>query len=447
MLDQTRGCGHCSAENQMDDYDNEGPRRFGGAIRVLCVLALGVAGGFAIRPLLGGGDDSSARGATPLTLEAAGTTAAATGATNAEASPATDPNEPSVSTETTAPPPATTEPASGTETTVSTEPAETTEAPAETTEAVETTESAETSEPTPTTDDPIESGGPFVAALTGETASTEAVATTDAPETTEAVATTDAPETTEAVATTDAPEMTFAPMPPADPALSMALPTSATPDATVDTTLAPSVESTTPTSAIPYDTMPDGSPEPVIVTFAPDVITLTGAVPSAEASAFLSGYAAANSRVPGLPIDNQLVVNAAVPIGVGVRVIELESPRFDDGSAAIGAAHARQLDRVAAVMQSIPHLTVVVVGHADQRGSEASNLDLSQARADAVIAYLADRGVEGSRMSARAVGEADLLSTSEDVESLTLNRRTEFIFYGVLLTDPTTLTSGSMPGS
>jgi len=96
-------------------------------------------------------------------------------------------------------------------------------------------------------------------------------------------------------------------------------------------------------------------------------------------------------------------------------------------------------------MQSMPHLTVVVVGHADQRGSEASNLDLSQARADAVIAYLADRGVEGSRMSARAVGEADLLSTSDDVESLTLNRRTEFIFYGVLLTDPTTLTSGSGP--
>lgn len=64
---------------------------------------------------------------------------------------------------------------------------------------------------------------------------------------------------------------------------------------------------------------------------------------------------------------------------------------------------------------------------------------LSQQRADAVIAYLADRGVEGSRTSARAVGEADLLSTADDVESLTLNRRTEFIFYGVLLTDPATL--------
>jgi len=88
----------------------------------------------------------------------------------------------------------------------------------------------------------------------------------------------------------------------------------------------------------------------------------------------------------------------------------------------------------------MPQVTVVVVGHADQRGSEATNLDLSQQRADEVIAYLADLGVEGSRMSARAVGEADLLSVGDDAPSRALNRRTEFIFYGVLLTDPTTLT-------
>ena len=421
---------------------------------VLCVVARGVAGGFAIRPLLAGGDDSSARGTTSLTLEAAPTTA---GIADPGAFSTPDPEESSVSAETTTPPPVTSEPASGTE-------------PAASTEPVETTEPAETSEPTSATEEPVESTEPVVVALDDETESietesietpatdtphntespettespdtTESLETTESPDTTEAPATTETPATTEADTTTEAPEMTYAPMPASDPALSMALPTSSTPD----TTVAPTVESTTPSSGIPYDTMPDGSPEPVVVTFGPDVITLAGAVPSAEAAAFLSGYAAANSQIPGLPIDNRLVVNAAVPIGVGVRVIELESPRFADGSAAISATHADQLDRVAAVMQSLPHLTVVVVGHADQRGSEASNLDLSQARADAVIAYLADRGVEGSRMSARAVGEADLLSTSEDVASLTLNRRTEFIFYGVLLTDPTTLGLGSSAG-
>ena len=46
-------------------------------------------------------------------------------------------------------------------------------------------------------------------------------------------------------------------------------------------------------------------------------------------------------------------------------------------------------------MTTFPNVTVVVVGHADQRGSDATNLVLGQQRADAVVAYLASRGIEG----------------------------------------------------
>ena len=84
------------------------------------------------------------------------------------------------------------------------------------------------------------------------------------------------------------------------------------------------------------------------------------------------------------------------------------------------------------LMNAFPNITVVVVGHADQRGDEASNLVLAQRRADAVVAYLAGLGIEGSRISARSVGEADLLTVDDDEASLALNRRTEFILYGVL---------------
>jgi OOP family OmpA-OmpF porin len=407
----------------MHDYDDEAPGRLRSTLLLACILATGVVGGFAVRPVISRDDHSSA-GVSSVVADARsdGAHEPATTSPAADSTEGTDTTErvdTSAAVDTTG--------AAGT-----TEAANTTDAP-DTTDATDTTTAPDTTEVVDSTEPAVGTTGqpqpPFVL---GADQSLVA-ATTESPDTTEA------PATTEADTTTDAPEMTYAPMPASDPALSMALPTSSTPDTTVAPTVAPTVESTTPSSGIPYDTMPDGSPEPVVVTFGPDVITLTGAVPSAEAAAFLSGYAAANSQIPGLPLDNRLVVNAAVPIGVGVRVIELESPRFADGSAAISATHADQLDRVAGVMQSLPHLSVVVVGHADQRGSEASNLDLSQARADAVIAYLADRGVEGSRMSARAVGEADLLSTSDDVASLTLNRRTEFIFYGVLLTDPTTL--------
>ena len=158
-----------------------------------------------------------------------------------------------------------------------------------------------------------------------------------------------------------------------------------------------------------------------------------GAVPSERAAQQLTELAIANSQFPDLPVDNRLTVNPNVPVGVGLRVLELNSVRFAEGSAEITPDHAAQFDRLAAVMNASPNITVVVVGHADQRGSDATNLVLGQRRADAVVAYLAGLGIDGSRLSARSVGEADLLSAGDDEASLALNRRTEFIIYGLLV--------------
>jgi len=77
-------------------------------------------------------------------------------------------------------------------------------------------------------------------------------------------------------------------------------------------------------------------------------------------------------------------------------------------------------------------VTVTVVGHADQLGDEAANYALSEARAVSVVRYMVGQGIEPARLSARAVGEQDLLFADDSEEALALNRRTEFIFYGLL---------------
>ena len=192
---------------------------------------------------------------------------------------------------------------------------------------------------------------------------------------------------------------------------------------------------------MPYDTMPDGSPVPIVAIFDDDRITLVGAVPSLEAADRLTQLAIANSQFPDLPVDSRLTVNPSVPVGVGVRVLELNSVRFPEGSAEILPEHAVQFDRVAAIMNALPNISATVVGHADQRGDVATNLVLAQRRADAVVAYLISRGIEGSRLSARSVGEADLLTVDDDEASLALNRRTEFIIYGLLVPPPAPTTS------
>jgi peptidoglycan-binding protein ArfA len=186
----------------------------------------------------------------------------------------------------------------------------------------------------------------------------------------------------------------------------------------------------TPTTTA--DTLPDGSAVPVVAIFDTDTITLAGAVPDRSAADRLAALARANSKTPAAVID-LLTIDPTVPIGVGVRVVELTSSRFPAGETAITLRHGAELQRMVAVMNALPHVTVMVVGHADQVGDEQSNMTLSERRAQAVVDFMVDQGVESARLSARAVGESDLLSLADDDAALALNRRTEFVVFGALI--------------
>ncbi len=177
---------------------------------------------------------------------------------------------------------------------------------------------------------------------------------------------------------------------------------------------------------------PDGSPTPVLLIYDTDTIMLKGVVPSASGKDRLELLAEANSQTPASLVDD-LIINPHIPVGVGVRVIELNSARFPSGSATVLAAHGLELARVATAMKALPNTSVVVVGHADQRGDTAANVVISGRRAHAVVDYLGSLGVETSRLSARAAGASDLLTVDDNAAALALNRRTEFIFYGLLV--------------
>jgi outer membrane protein OmpA-like peptidoglycan-associated protein len=184
---------------------------------------------------------------------------------------------------------------------------------------------------------------------------------------------------------------------------------------------------------VTYETLPDGSPAPVVAIFDVDQITLTGAVPDRAAKDRLQALALANAKPGQGNIVNFLTINPDVPPDVGSRVVELTSTRFPTASAEILPAHALELDRIVSIMNALPHITALVIGHSDQRGDELGNYELSAARAESVVDYLASQGVDPSRLSSRAVGEADLLTLNSDEAALALNRRTEVVFYGLLI--------------
>ena len=212
-------------------------------------------------------------------------------------------------------------------------------------------------------------------ATTGAGAAPVAVASTESPATTVAATTTAAATTTVAPTTTAAPLVAESP--------------------TTKAAAAPPAQPPT------YSTLPDGSPAPIIAVFGTENITLSGAVPNQAAKDTLQALAIANSKTP-VPVNNLLTIDPTVPPGIGVRVVELTSARFEPNSAVVQGFHALELNRVVSVMNALPNVTALVIGHADQIGSDAQNFKISAERATAVVNYMVAQGISPSRLSSAA---------------------------------------------
>lgn len=209
-------------------------------------------------------------------------------------------------------------------------------------------------------------------------------------------------------------------------------------DATVPTTLDAAGEPTAEPGANQpsYPVLPDGSPVPVLGIYDGELITLSGVVPSEAAADRLRTLAIAFSKVPDAEIASFITIDPTMPANVGVRVIEMNSIRFPEGTPAVSAEHALELDRVALMMTALPQVTTLVIGHADQRGDSDVNFKLSADRARAAADYIASQGVDPTRLSSRGAGESDLLTLNNDAAALALNRRTEFVVSGLLVDTP-----------
>ena len=86
------------------------------------------------------------------------------------------------------------------------------------------------------------------------------------------------------------------------------------------------------------------------------------------------------------------------------------------------------LDNVAAVLNSHPNIAKVVVeGHTDDRGNDAYNKDLSQRRAEAVVKFLVDKGVDPARLEAVGWGEEKPIDTNRTNRGRSANRRVVLI--------------------
>jgi outer membrane protein OmpA-like peptidoglycan-associated protein/opacity protein-like surface antigen len=86
------------------------------------------------------------------------------------------------------------------------------------------------------------------------------------------------------------------------------------------------------------------------------------------------------------------------------------------------------LDEIGAVLIQWPQLRIEIGGHADARGSDAYNLDLSDKRANAVLEYLVGKYPQITReqYTSKGYGERVPVASNKTVEGMARNRRVEF---------------------
>jgi outer membrane protein OmpA-like peptidoglycan-associated protein len=143
------------------------------------------------------------------------------------------------------------------------------------------------------------------------------------------------------------------------------------------------------------------------------------APPAPSWSALHEQLAKATAGLPGVELGRigDAGFHVQIPVADG----------FASGSAQIRPALGSALDALAPPLAAESGVAIRVVGHTDSQGSEMVNLRLSITRAEAVVAWLRDRGIALDRLGADGRGEADPLTSNATAEGRVRNRRIELI--------------------
>lgn len=133
----------------------------------------------------------------------------------------------------------------------------------------------------------------------------------------------------------------------------------------------------------------------------------------------------ATSLNPSYTVNNGLRVSAAeqnlLDDALARRIIE-----FDSGKATLTPSGETILNEMAAALQKVRGKKVEVIGHTDNVGPRDSNLALSQARAEAVRAYLSGKGIDQQMVLVSGQGPDRPVADNTSAEGRARNRRIEF---------------------
>jgi peptidoglycan-associated lipoprotein len=88
------------------------------------------------------------------------------------------------------------------------------------------------------------------------------------------------------------------------------------------------------------------------------------------------------------------------------KPIELPNIFYDFAKWDLRPESMVSLDKLVETLTDNPYVTIELMSHTDSRDTEEYNLDLSQKRAQSVVQYLIEKGIDPARLSAKGYGES-----------------------------------------
>ena len=114
----------------------------------------------------------------------------------------------------------------------------------------------------------------------------------------------------------------------------------------------------------------------------------------------------------------------------GARMTMNQDVLFATASDELYGSAFERLRPLARYLRANPGVRVAIDGHADSRGSDAYNQDLSERRAESVRDALDEMGVRYARFRVAGHGERNPIASNATAEGMRRNRRVEITLLG-----------------
>ena len=105
--------------------------------------------------------------------------------------------------------------------------------------------------------------------------------------------------------------------------------------------------------------------------------------------------------------------------------IVLNNINFESGKTALNISTSNDLDRLVLFLKDNPTARLEIQGHTDISGTVAGNNKLSQARANSIVTYLINKGINKDKLIAKGYGSSVPIASNSTAEGKAQNRRVE----------------------